>query len=121
MRRVVISDSSPLHYLILIGHVEILPSLYTEVLVPESVVKELQQVATPESVRSWIVHSPSWVRVVAFNAPVTPAVAVDLDPGERDAILEPRSHNSIPVSKNCRAVDRTSVDLPAILGKIFRL
>src|SRR5438105_1302019 len=57
MQRVVISDASPLHYLILIGHAEVLPSLYTEVLIPEAVAKELQQPATPESVRDWIVHS----------------------------------------------------------------
>ncbi len=48
MQRVVISDASPLHYLILIGHAEVLPSLYTEVLIPEAVAKELQHHASPE-------------------------------------------------------------------------
>jgi predicted nucleic acid-binding protein len=37
MPRVVISDASPLHYLILIGHAEVLPTLYAEVLIPEAV------------------------------------------------------------------------------------
>ena len=46
MRRVVISDASPLHYLILIGHEEVLPSLYTEVLIPEAVATVVIQVAT---------------------------------------------------------------------------
>ena len=87
MRRVVISDASPLHYLILIGHAEVLPSLYTEVLIPEAVAKELQQSATPESVRDWIAHPASWLHVVPFTASLTPVIAVDLDPGERDAIL----------------------------------
>jgi len=40
MLRVVISDASPLHYLVLIGHVELLPGLYSEVLIPEAVADE---------------------------------------------------------------------------------
>jgi predicted nucleic acid-binding protein len=87
MRRVVISDSSPLHYLILIGQAEILPLLYTEVLIPEAVRNELQQAATPESVHIWIVHPPSWLRVVPFTASLAPEVAAGLDSGEREAIL----------------------------------
>jgi predicted nucleic acid-binding protein len=42
MPRVVICDASPLHYLILIGNTEVLQALYTEVLIPEAVVKELK-------------------------------------------------------------------------------
>jgi hypothetical protein len=61
MPRVVISDASPLHYLILIGHAEVLSALYTEVLIPEAVASELRQAATPESVRHWIVHPPAWL------------------------------------------------------------
>ncbi|HYR42511.1 MAG TPA: hypothetical protein VER98_05785 [Terriglobia bacterium] len=40
MSRVVISDASPLHYLILIGHAEVLSTLYAEVLIPEAVANE---------------------------------------------------------------------------------
>jgi len=85
--RVVISDASPLHYLILIGNAELLQALYTEVLIPEAVAKELQQPATPESVRHWIVHAPPWLHVVPFTASPTPLLLADLDPGEHDAIL----------------------------------
>ena len=87
MPRVVISDASPLHYLILIGNAEVLQALYTEVLIPEAVAKELKQTATPESVRHWIEHPPLWLHVVPFTAPPTPVVLADLDPGEHDAIL----------------------------------
>ena len=86
MRRVVISDASPLHYLILIGHAEVLRSLYAEVLIPETVAKELQHPATPESVRDWMRHFPQWLRIVPYTASST-LVSADLDPGERDAIL----------------------------------
>jgi len=69
MPRVVISDASPLHYLILIGNAEVLQALYTEVLIPEAVAKELKQTATPESVRHWIEHSPLWLHIIPFTAP----------------------------------------------------
>jgi predicted nucleic acid-binding protein len=87
MPRVVISDASPLHYLILIGNAEVLEALYTEVLIPEAVAKELKQNATPESVRRWIEHSPLWLHVIPFTPPPAPVLLADLDPGEHDAIL----------------------------------
>jgi len=59
MPRVVISDTSPLRYLVLIGQADLLPALYTEVLIPEAVAEELNQPATPEPVRRWIVHRPA--------------------------------------------------------------
>jgi predicted nucleic acid-binding protein len=56
MPRVVISDTSPVHYLVLIGQADLMGKLYTEVLVPEAVATELNQLATPEPVRRWITH-----------------------------------------------------------------
>ena len=87
MSRVVISDTSPLNYLILIGHAELLPALYTELLIPETVADELQQSATPESVRHWIAHAPPWLRIVPSSAPDINVSLADLDRGEHDAIL----------------------------------
>ena len=64
MPRVVISDTSPLRYLVLIGHSELLCALYAEVLIPEAVLNELIQPATPDAVRRWITQRPSWLKVV---------------------------------------------------------
>jgi predicted nucleic acid-binding protein len=50
---IVVADTSPLNYLVLIGHVAILPHFYQQVLVPSSVWRELQDVNTPEPVRAW--------------------------------------------------------------------
>jgi predicted nucleic acid-binding protein len=36
LSRVVISDASPVRYLV-IGHADVLPALYTDVLIPEAV------------------------------------------------------------------------------------
>jgi predicted nucleic acid-binding protein len=40
---VVIADTSPLNYLILVGVEHILPELYGEVIIPAGVLRELQQ------------------------------------------------------------------------------
>ena len=50
----VVTDTTPINYLVLIGHVDILPSLYGHVVIPQAVVGDLQHPRTPESVRAWI-------------------------------------------------------------------
>ena len=87
MPRLVISDTSPLRYLILIGHADLLPALYTEILLPEAVAEELNQPATPEPVRRWLAHRPSWLQIVPLTARPASLPLPDLDAGERDAIL----------------------------------
>lgn len=34
---IIVSDTTPLHYLILIGHTELLPNLFGEIIIPEAV------------------------------------------------------------------------------------
>jgi len=43
----VIADTTPLNYLVLIGEIEILSRLYQTVIIPEEVLNELQNPATP--------------------------------------------------------------------------
>lgn len=60
---IVISDTGPLNYLVLMGAVDILPSLYGSVVIPEAVQRELLHPDTPEIVRQWAAHLPEWVTV----------------------------------------------------------
>ena len=46
---IVIADTSPLHYLILLKHAEILLHLYGCVMIPEAVARELQAPKTPST------------------------------------------------------------------------
>jgi len=82
---IVVADTSPLNYLVLIAEVQLLPSLYDGVLIPEEVHRELQRVQTPLGVREWAANLPAWceVRVVAHTSD---QALCELDPGERDAI-----------------------------------
>jgi predicted nucleic acid-binding protein len=83
---IVVADTSPINYLILIGEIEILAKMYGTVVIPRAVREELLRPSAPEMVRNWIVRPPAWLEVR------TPVNAADesltaLDPGERDAII----------------------------------
>jgi predicted nucleic acid-binding protein len=56
--RVVVADTSPLNYLVLIGHADILSALFERVFVPAIVRDELQNLETPQDVRNWIAARP---------------------------------------------------------------
>jgi predicted nucleic acid-binding protein len=87
MLRVVVSDTSPLRYLVLIGQADLLPRLYTELLIPETVAAELNQPRTPAVVRDWLTHRPDWLKVVPLTTARPSLPLSHLDAGERDAIL----------------------------------
>ncbi|HTV14056.1 MAG TPA: DUF3368 domain-containing protein [Acidobacteriaceae bacterium] len=82
---IVVADTSPLNYLVLIAEIQLLSTLYERVLIPEEVHRELQRLQTPPSVRSWAASLPSWCEVRAVSASTDPGL-IELDPGERDAI-----------------------------------
>ena len=82
----VIADASPLHYLVLIGYVEILPALYGRIIVPERVFAELRHQRTPAIVREWIEARPEWLEVQQAHLTASGSLA-ELDDGEREAIL----------------------------------
>lgn len=58
---IVIADTSPLNYLVLIGEIERLPSLYRKILIPQpqAVHKELLRAQTQLAVRNWAASLPA--------------------------------------------------------------
>ena len=83
---IVVADSGPLHYLILLDHVGLLQRLYGSVAVPDAVAAELVSTGAPDAVRAWVGQPPSWVQVLPVASEALAAVTDDLDPGERSAI-----------------------------------
>ena len=83
---IVVADSSPLHYLILLDQVELLHRFYGDVLVPDPVAAELGAPASPSRVRGWIGDRPSWLQIVLVSAADLASITDELDPGERAAI-----------------------------------
>ena len=63
----VVADTTPLNYLILIGEAPILASLFGKVLIPEGVFVELGHPKAPDGVKSWIRDLPAWVQVVQVS------------------------------------------------------
>lgn len=80
---IVVTDTSPLNYLILIGVVNVLPSVFGTVIVPEAALFEMQHPNAPDQVRMWATNPPAWleVRTVGNFTPFE-----DLGPGESEAI-----------------------------------
>ena len=60
---IVVADTGPLHYLVLIGAVDVLQPLYSRVLVPQTVTRELQDPSTPATVRAWMSQPPEWCEI----------------------------------------------------------
>ncbi len=83
---IVVADSSPLHYLILVEQADLLRQLYEEVLVPDAVAAELRAAASPPAVREWVSTPLSWLRVVEVTIRDIDPVSDELDLGERAAI-----------------------------------
>ncbi|HXX23749.1 MAG TPA: DUF3368 domain-containing protein [Terriglobia bacterium] len=82
---IVIADATPLHYLVLLNHVDILRELYRHVIIPEAVFRELQVDRTPPTVKQWIGSRPLWLEVRQAFVPQD-LTLTELDTGEREAI-----------------------------------
>lgn len=85
--RLVVADTGPIHYLILIGQIDILPTLFETVFLPSVVREELAHAEAPTVVREWISHPPAWLEVRSgLVADHTDAAWLTLDEGEKAAI-----------------------------------
>jgi predicted nucleic acid-binding protein len=66
-------------------HIEILKSLYARILIPPSVLQELQDSNSPAAVGAWISKPPLWLEVQPLTRPLEPSLRY-LDRGEQEAI-----------------------------------
>jgi len=84
---VVVADTSPLNYLVLIGQIDILRGLYGRVVVPPEVLAELSDRSAPRAVLEWIQSRPEWLEVRVPREGKSDSALSQIDPGERAAIL----------------------------------
>jgi predicted nucleic acid-binding protein len=75
---IVVAEAGPIHYLVLVGAVDVLEPLYARV------AGELQSIGAPDAVRTWVAQPPMWCEIRP-DPPSDPALRF-LDPGERAAI-----------------------------------
>jgi predicted nucleic acid-binding protein len=82
----VVADTSPINYLVLLQQETLLPTLYERVVIPPAVYEELQRASTPETVRQWVAHPPAWLTVQQPQQPLSVRQFPRLDDGELEAI-----------------------------------
>jgi len=81
--RLVIADTGPVNYLILIGQIDLLPRLFETIALPVAVQAELSDSLAPLSVQRWIAMPPAWLEI--YETASLPKVS-GLDEGETAAI-----------------------------------
>lgn len=90
----VVSNTSPLLYLHQLGKLDLLPALYSQVLVPASVVEELDAGRAAGHDVPNIAALP-WARVVSSPTLALLALATDLGKGEAEAIAIAHERNAL--------------------------
>jgi predicted nucleic acid-binding protein len=82
---IVIADTGPVNYLVLIQEADLLPRLFGQVFIPPAVWEELNDPETPAPVRAWLGQAPYWLEVHTLRC--SPDSELNyLDDGEREAI-----------------------------------
>src|SRR5579863_5959140 len=92
---VVVADTSPLNYLLLIGEIAVLQSLYAKILIPPEVLAELSDGDAPPEVLKWIRVRPAWMQVRQRRIMRDDPALRHLDPGERAAILPAQEESDV--------------------------
>lgn len=62
---IIIADTSPINYLVLIDEIQVLPKLFGQIVVPQAVWTELHAEGSPPEVKAWIASNPPWVKIEA--------------------------------------------------------
>ncbi len=82
---IIISDTTPLRYLAVVGRLELLRSLFGSVTCPRAVFHECCHPHAPEALREWMEAAPEWLTVVD-DPSENQNIASRLDAGEAAAI-----------------------------------
>lgn len=82
---IVIADTSPINYLILIDAIDVLPKMFGELTIPRAVFTELQHEKASASIRDFTMRCPGWLKIVSVQVPSGTGLE-KLDYGEQEAI-----------------------------------
>lgn len=82
----VVSNTSPLRYLIAAGQADLLRKLFGTIFIPSAVEREICHPHAPPSVRRWMARHPSWLQTHEVHSAPDAELIQQLDPGEAEAI-----------------------------------
>jgi predicted nucleic acid-binding protein len=133
----VVADCSPIRYLVVIEAIQILPRLYDQVIIPQSVLVELTHAHAPAEVRTWASSLPRWAEVKSatrielaglLDAGEAEAIALAKELNARFVLLDERSARRIASNEGLAVAGTVSVleqaaesgliDLPKALQKL---
>lgn len=81
---IIVSDTTPIRYLVEIEKTFLLETLFGKVIIPEKVAEELGRPKTPQIVKDWMQNRPAWIEVRRANLSLY-APQIKIDDGEREA------------------------------------
>jgi predicted nucleic acid-binding protein len=81
---IVVADTSPINYLLLIDQIDLLPRLFQQVIIPDMVQNEMLDSSAPVVLQQWIANPPPWLLVQGVS--VADETLNSLDPGEQAAM-----------------------------------
>jgi predicted nucleic acid-binding protein len=135
----VIADTTPLRYLLVLGQADLLHRLFGQIVIPPAVAAESQHPRAPAALRAWMSTPPAWLEIRPTRQ-LPDARLLRLDPGEREAILlaqelqadivlmddqdarEEAERRTLEVMGTLRvlelAAERGWIDLPALLTQL---
>lgn len=82
MEGVIVSDTGPINYLAVVGLIDLLPRMFTRIVIPPAVWDELSKPGSPGAVKTLVATRPSWIEVQHVAA----AGLRDRNRGEAEAI-----------------------------------
>jgi predicted nucleic acid-binding protein len=115
---IVVADTTPLNYLILVEVIPILSMLFGRVYAPPAVIRELLHPRSPEVAREWADSPPEWLTV---QGPTLLDPSLTLGPGEAESILlaqklhadfvliDERKGYSVAIARGLKAVGTLSI------------
>jgi predicted nucleic acid-binding protein len=115
--REVVSNTSPLLYLHQLGSIDLLPRMYSQILVPASVVEELAAGRAAGHDVPDIAAFP-WARVVSSPTLALLALATDLGKGEAEAIAIAHERNALLILDDGLARRHAKVVGVAVTGTL---
>ncbi|MCY7394421.1 MAG: hypothetical protein LH647_23870 [Leptolyngbyaceae cyanobacterium CAN_BIN12] len=60
---IVVADTSPINYLLLINQIDLMPCLFQQIIIPDVVRDEMLDPDAPPVLQQWITNPPSWLTV----------------------------------------------------------
>jgi predicted nucleic acid-binding protein len=115
---VVVADTSPINYLVMIGQIGVPRRFYGKVFVPPEVLAELTDSAAPAEVLEWLQARPEWLEVRVVREGRNDPAFEQLDPGERAEANRRNIPNTGTLGVLKAAAVLQLLDLPVVLTRL---